>query len=495
MPKQIHELGQLFEAVQTENILRDGKTFPDCTPLYPTEEILSRYEQEKNLPGFTLLKFINENFALPASYSSAYFSDLSKTAREHVEGLWNVLTRTPDDAGGSLIPLPHPYIVPGGRFREIYYWDSYFTMLGLAVSGRIEMIRNMVDNFAFLIDTIGYIPNGNRTYFIGRSQPPFFSLMVTLLAKYEEDALLRYLPQLEKEYLFWMDGIGSVLENHVAHKRVVRLSDGSILNRYWDEHNTPRPESFKEDVELAHQSEQKPEMLYRYLRAAAESGWDFSCRWFRKIESFGSIHTTEIIPVDLNSLLYNLELVLSKACKQAGNKLKSEQYFSYSERRKVALQKFCWNESESFFADYDFVLQQHKKQLTLAGVFPLFFEIAEFTQASAVEQILKERFLKPGGLTTTLTHSGQQWDAPNGWAPLQWIAYKALLNYRFTETAHLVKTAWTSIVEKVYAKTGKMTEKYDVWNSDGEASGGEYPNQDGFGWTNGVYLALVNEKA
>jgi alpha,alpha-trehalase len=493
MPKQIHNLGELFEAVQAQNILGDGKAFPDCTPLRPTEDILSSYEEEKKLPGFDLLKFVNENFSLPVSYSTTYTSDRSKSARGHVESLWDVLTRTPDDAGGSLIPLPHPYIVPGGRFREIYYWDSYFTMLGLEVSGRIEMIRNMVDNFAFLIDAIGYIPNGNRTYFIGRSQPPFFSLMVTLLNKYEEDALSRYLPQLEKEYQFWMNGFDSLSENNFAHNRVVRLPDGAVLNRYWDDHDTPRPESFKEDVELTHQSEHKPEVLYRHLRAAAESGWDFSCRWFRDVKSFGTIHTTEIIPIDLNCLLYNLEHVLSKACKHAGNKVKSEQYYSYSEKRKTAILHFCWNETKSFFVDYDFVLQQQKEQLTLAGIFPLFFELAEFTQACAVEQIVKDRFLKPGGLTTTLMNSGQQWDAPNGWAPLQWIAYKGLSHYRFTDTAHLIKTAWTLTNEKVYATTGKMTEKYDVWNSDGEASGGEYPNQDGFGWTNGVYLALMNE--
>jgi alpha,alpha-trehalase len=126
----------------------------------------------------------------------------------------------------------------------------------------------------------------------------------------------------------------------------------------------------------------------------------------------------------------------------------------------------------------------------LAAVFPLFFEIATSSQASAVEKVLRDKFLKPGGLTTTLLHSGQQWDAPNGWAPLQWIAYRGLLNYGFEDLANQIKTNWINVNLKVYANTGKMTEKYDVWSKDGEASGGEYPNQDGFGWTNGVFLAL-----
>ncbi|MDH4057707.1 MAG: trehalase family glycosidase, partial [Cyclobacteriaceae bacterium] len=373
----------------------------------------------------------------------------------------------------------------------IYYWDSYFTMLGLEVSGRTDLIKNMVDNFSFLIDTIGYIPNGNRTYFIGRSQPPFFSLMVKLLSLHEEDTLSKYLPQLEKEYHFWMKGAESLSEKTVAQHRVVRMPDGEILNRYWDENNTPRPESFKEDVELAYQSTQKPEDLYRNLRAAAESGWDFSTRWFRDVNSFATIHTTEIIPVDLNCLLYHLELVLAEAFQDVGNNAKAKEYSTLSTKRKNAIKKYCWSDEKKFFFDFDFIASQLKEHFTLASAFPLFFEIASPDQALAFEEILREKFLKHGGVTTTLEQSGQQWDAPNGWAPLQWLTFKGLLNYGLTEVADQLKSSWIAINEKVYAKSGKMTEKYDVWSTDGDARGGEYPNQDGFGWTNGVFLAML----
>ncbi|HLZ17538.1 MAG TPA: trehalase family glycosidase, partial [Cyclobacteriaceae bacterium] len=289
MDKQIHDLGLLFEEVQINNVLGDGKTFPDCTPKRSLVEINSVFLSEKSSPRFDLKKFVEANFELPKTYSTGYKSDTAKSARQHIGALWNVLTRKPDEAGGSLIPLPHPYIVPGGRFREIYYWDSYFTVLGLRESGRIDLIQSMVDNFAYLIDTVGYIPNGNRTYFLGRSQPPFFSLMVKLLseekAKSKEgkeiSTLVKYLPFLEGEYLFWMKGAEDLNGKQAAKHRVVRLPDGAILNRYWDENNTPRPEAFKEDVELSHQSTQGREELFRHLRAAAESGWDFSSRWFK----------------------------------------------------------------------------------------------------------------------------------------------------------------------------------------------------------------------
>ena len=505
---EISELGLLFEVVQLNNTLGDGKIFPDCVPKRALEEINADYIKSRaptQSGGTTALKkFVTENFSLPMAHSTDYKSDITKSAQQHIEALWSVLTRKPDEEGGSLIPLPHPYIVPGGRFREIYYWDSYFTMLGLQINGRTDLIQNMIDNFSYLIDRIGYIPNGNRTYYIGRSQPPFFSLMLKLLrdedeklekeGKEEEGVLVKYLSQLEKEYKFWMNGIDLLSTARSSQHRVVRMEDGSILNRYWDEHNTPRPEAYKEDIELSHRSKQKPEELFRHVRAAAESGWDFSSRWFKDVKSFASIHTTEIIPVDLNCLLLHLEQTLSEAYQLTGNSLKSTAYLSLSTKRKFAIKKYCWNEEKKFFFDFDFIAHKQKEHYTLAAAFPLFFQIASPDQAISTAEILGKIFLKPGGMTTTVEQSGQQWDAPNGWAPLQWIAYKGLLNYGLDELADQLKSNWTNANLKVYQKTGKMTEKYDVWSDNAEASGGEYPNQDGFGWTNGVLLAMMKEE-
>ena len=167
-----------------------------------------------------------------------------------------------------------------------------------------------------------------------------------------------------------------------------------------------------------------------------------------------------------------------------------EVYRESARLRKAAILKHCWDAEKGFFFDYNFVEDQRSTSFTLAGVFPLFFQIAEPEQAASVAKIIAEKFLHSGGLVTTLSHSGQQWDAPNGWAPLQWITYKGLINYGHKDLAEKIRQNWIAICEKTYAATGKMMEKYDVENLDAPGGGGEYPNQDGFGWTNGVYLKM-----
>src|SRR5439155_1757367 len=180
-------------------------------------------------------------------------SDTSQSMEEHIRALWPVLTRPPDtaDAHSSLIPLPNPYIVPGGRFREVYYWDSYFTMLGLIESGRTDLVKSMLDNFAYLIRTVGHIPNGNRTYYLSRSQPPFFAAMVGLYARATDTThALQYLDALEAEHAFWMNGAERLAPGAgQAYRRVVRLREGApLLNRYWDDLPEPRPGSSRRTI-------------------------------------------------------------------------------------------------------------------------------------------------------------------------------------------------------------------------------------------------------
>jgi len=488
----IYDLGDLFSEVQLQQVFPDGKTFPDCLPKYPLQDIYEKYLHERNLPSFDIKDFVKENFALPHIYASNYKTDITESVQKHIEHLWDVLTRMPGNEQSSLIPLPNPYIVPGGRFGEIYYWDSYFTMLGLQVSRRVEMIQNTADNFSYLIDKIGYIPNGNRVYFKGRSQPPFYSLVIQLLREEKgSDILVKYLPQLEKEYNFWMRGHDSLDEHNKARDRVVCMPDGALLNRYWDEHDTPRPESYREDIELAHQAGKNPQEIYRHLRAAAESGWDFSSRWFKHGNSFESIHTTDIIPVDLNCLLFFLEQTLGEACKFAGRKQESSSYYSLAARRKAAIQQYCWNEDEQFYTDYDHKEGVKRKNITLAGMFPLFFGMATIEQAERASVVLHMQLLKHGGCVTTAETSGQQWDSPNGWAPLQYITVKALEQYGMLSLAAEIAKRWINLNIKVYKATGKLMEKYNVVDTHLLAGGGEYPSQDGFGWTNGVLLKLM----
>ena len=515
MKKYIHELGPLFEAVQMQQIFPDGKTFPDCLPKSDLDDIAHRYAVESEQPGFDLAAFVAAHFDVPETQHADYHSDTTRTAEQHIAALWPVLTRQPDaEQGSSLLPLPHPYIVPGGRFREIYYWDSYFTMLGLRASGRTDLMQHMVDNFAHLIQHVGHVPNGNRAYYLSRSQPPFFALMVELLADTLGDMGIwaTYLPCLRREYEFWMSGHALIRPRHPEHRRCVRMPDGSVLNRYWDDLDTPRPESYREDVELAHQSGRPAAEVYRHIRAAAESGWDFSSRWFDPTPGpsptgrggssplpvgegpgvgFSSIRTTDLIPIDLNCLLWFLEKKLGDTYDALGDTAESDRYYAAAMQRADAIQLYGWDEHAGFYCDFDVKNGDFSPHLTLAGVFPLFFNLAPLAAAERVAGILKEKFLQTGGLSTTLQRSGQQWDAPNGWAPLQWMTYQGLLNYDQHKLAAAVCDRWTTNCREVYAQTGKMMEKYNVFGEGGEGGGGEYPNQDGFGWTNGVFLGLI----
>jgi len=489
---RIEDLGELFKEVQMKRIFPDGKTFPDCLPKFTLCDINKKYLQQKNSPSFDLKNFVEENFAVPKTKNENFESDHSLSIKEHIEKLQYVLTRQSADENSSLIKLPFPYIVPGGRFDEIYYWDSYFTMLGLQVSGRIEMIEDMVANLAYLIDTFGYVPNANRTYFLGRSQPPFFSLMLEILEKEKNNSLIKYLPQLLREYDFWMKGKDEIGHANKTSHRLMEMADGSLLNRYWDENDTPRPESYKEDTELAQTSKENSNVLFRNIRAACESGWDFSCRWFKDISSFISIHTTEIIPVDLNCLLFHLEKTLSEIFTRENDKEQASHFLLLAEKRRLSIQKYCWNETSGYYFDYDIKEQKQKSIYTMAAAFPLFFKIASSSQAEKVASILKDKFLKNGGFVTTPETSGQQWDAPNGWAPLQWIAIQGLSNYGSDELAKEAAMRWIKLNKKIYKGTGKLMEKYNVVDENIKAGGGEYPAQDGFGWTNGVLLKLMS---
>ncbi len=481
--------GELFKDVQLKRIFPDNKTFVDCTPKRKPADIVDDYNslRKDDLSNDDIKKFVENNFALPAA-SASYHTDIKENIVEHIEELWNVLQRSADKPveGSSLIALPHAYIVPGGRFGEIYYWDSYFTMLGLAVSHKWDVIENMIENFAFLINQYGYVPNGNRTYFLSRSQPPYFSLMVELLSTHKGTfTWLKYVDALQKEYDFWMDKTQPT-------KHVIQLPDGCILNRYYDQLDKPRPEAYYEENKLASTYNGDEKLLFQNLRAACESGWDFSGRWFKDGKTFTAIDILNILPVDLNCLLYNLESSLALAYRHANNKTEEEHYTKLALLREDAINKHFYNEEEGWFYDYNINTKKLSEQKTIAGITPFFFDIPKSETIIKAADVIRKHFLKPGGVVTTLINTGQQWDAPNGWASLQWITIKALDDYGEVLLAKEVAQRWAQLNIKVYKSTGKLMEKYNVVDTDTLAGGGEYPSQDGFGWTNGVLLKILN---
>jgi alpha,alpha-trehalase len=496
-----HELGPLFHDVQMAALFPDSKTFADARALQSPSEIAGRYAADKARPGFSLRAFVDEHFEPPQPAGNGVAIDTARCMEEHIRRLWPALIR-PADAplpSSSLIPLPNPYVVPGGRFREVYYWDSYFTMLGLIESGRTDLVREMLDNFAYLIRTVGHIPNGNRTYYLGRSQPPYFGAMIGLYARAADSTeALRYLDALEAEHAFWMDG-ASRLRPGTAYRRVVKLRDGAVLNRYYDDVPEPRPESYREDYTLAQTVPAAQRTgLYRNLRASAESGWDFSSRWMRDPKDLRTLETTDLVPVDLNSLLYHAEQTIAALRRRrgrAGDAEAAARFTDAAANRRRALLAAAYDSERGFFYDVRWRTGERvTDRPTLAAAAPLYFGLATPEQGRAVAARLGRDFLKPGGFVTTLVPTGQQWDAPNGWPPLEWLSIEGVRRYGRADLADLARERWLALNRRTYQTTGKMTEKYDVVDLARRAGGGEYPTQDGFGWSNGVALALAAQE-
>lgn len=477
--------GPLFEAVQAARVFPDSKTFADATPREAPAAVMAAWRAERPQGADALRAFVNRHFVVPPEPGARL------SLREHIAALWPQLTRpafTPPP-GSSALGLPAPYVVPGGRFREIYYWDSYFTMLGLKADGQDALIAGMLDDFDSLVARYGFVPNGTRTYYLGRSQPPFLALMADLDPRHDAETAARHLAALKAEHAFWMKG-AALARRQGAGARVVRMPDGSLLNRYWDDAPGPRDESWREDVATARGSGRLPAEVYKDLRAGAESGWDYSSRWLDDPARLETIRTTQIVPVDLNSLLWAQEMAIARRCRAAGDTACAAEFAQAAVARGRAIQRWLWVGREGRFADWDRARRQPTPRVSAAMLYPLFVGLARPEQAHAVARLAATQLLAPGGLRTTPLRTGQQWDDPNGWAPLQWIAHEGLARYGETELAARIARAWLGTVQTAYDSTGKMLEKYDV-ESHAPGGGGEYPLQDGFGWTNGVTRAFL----
>ncbi|MBD1583008.1 trehalase family glycosidase [Pseudoalteromonas sp. S16_S37] len=485
----------LFKDVQLSGIFADSKTFADAIPKQSWQAAQQAYEQmDLPLTNSELTRFVAEHFSFAAQPELQALNDVS-CVKDYIQALWPKLLRKGfSTSNNSLLALQHDYVVPGGRFNEIYYWDSYFTALGLEDSGNIKLIEAMVDNFVSLIERIGCVPNGNRVYYTSRSQPPVLALMVKLLMPYKKsdiEWLKRMVDAMTKEHAFWHQGEQQLGDSCGEFKRVVKFANGAQLNRYWDDKPEPRPESYAEDVADAEQlpAEQR-EAFFRNIRAACESGWDFSARWLDKPDSLLSINTTNRVPVDLNALLYLLEKTLSECLIMLEQTSQSQAFSQRADRRKKAILQLLWNDTHGWFCDFDLAKKRASPMLSLAGTVPLFAGIAEQSQAHTIANKLKCDFLRPGGLVSCLSETAQQWDSPNGWAPLQWFAISGLRDYGLHDLAKNIAQRWLAMLEQDFAKRGCLLEKYNVCDPFQTAGGGEYQVQQGFGWTNGVTSRL-----
>ena len=481
--------GPLLSEVQLARLFEDGKTFVDAVPLRAPCQIREAFAALP--PGVATLRgFVAENFRLPAS-ARVHAAHGERDLRAYLRSIWPDLCHenAAPTAGCSLLPVAGVHPVPGGRFAELYYWDSYFTILGLIRDGFEQVAANTVEAFADLLATYGRIPNGTRSYYLSRSQPPLYYAMLGLVPDARPGPMRRRLEALLIEHAFWMNGAAGLGPAESAH-RVVRMPDGAVLNRYWDDRTSPRDESYLEDVTTADRSGRPHADVYRALRAGAESGWDFSSRWFAEGDRLESIRTPEIVPVDLNACLYGMERAIAALADALCEDTIARRFDGAARRRRTAIHRWLWHDA-GYFCDVDFETAEPRRHLTAATLMPLFTGVASRAQAAQVAQATTAGLLADGGLRTTLIDSGEQWDWPNGWAPLQWIAFAGLRRYGYRRLADTIAARWVGTVDAEFQRSGWIHEKYDVERRMG-GGGGEYLPQIGFGWTNGVTATFID---
>ncbi|MGH2442265.1 MAG: trehalase family glycosidase, partial [Chloroflexota bacterium] len=361
---------------------------------------------------------------------------------------------------GTLMGLPNPYVVPaeGHIFQEMYYWDSYFTALGLVGIRHAQLIVDMTVNMASLYRRFGVIPNASRYYFLSRSQPPFFTRMVWLAFQVKSDRgdadALSFLESMmrlaEREHLsVW-------LGTHQPHDRQVYRG----LSRYFD-------------------------INFLDVLASCESGWDHSTRcdgrWL------------DHLPVDLNAILYVRETDLARAWELLGHPGRAVTWSERAAMRKETVNELLWDPDRKFYFDYDWKRRERNPDPSLAGFYPLWAGMASPEQAAAMVRVWLSEFEFPGGLITTKRQeAGKQWAFPNGWAPLQWIVTEGLDRYGFREDAARIRKQWCSMCIDVFERTGAMWEKYNVVTAGGAVEEGLYGSIKGFGWSNGVFVDFVS---
>jgi alpha,alpha-trehalase len=439
-----------------------------------------------------------------------------------------------DPAG--LLYLPHKYVVPGGRFNEMYGWDSYFIIRGLVRDKRIELAQGMVENFFFEIEHYGAILNANRTYYLTRSQPPFLTSMILDVYDAKKEAGQEDRAWLETAY-------GYAVRDHNLWTREPHLAGNTGLSRYFDFGTGPAPESLKDETghlaQVAAYFLSHPDIGRQYLiqkksgdnaqdyvgplfamqvcestastmsksdcasaggvslsedyykgdRSMRESGYDISFR-------FGpyGVATHHYAPVCLNSLLYKAEEDLARMADMLGKKKESAEWHERAKKRKEAINKYLWNAKAGLFFDWDFTKNEQSTYEYVTTFLPLWTGLATKEQAAAVVKNVGI-FERPGGLMMSPKESGGQWDAPYAWAPNQLMADDGIRKYGFTEVADRVSYAFLSNVLENFRRDGTIREKYNAVTRSSETAvtAGYKVNIVGFGWTNGVFLVLSHE--
>ncbi|XP_022174955.1 trehalase isoform X4 [Myzus persicae] len=519
--------GPLLHAIQMSSIFPDSKTFVDMKMKYSPNETMNIFLDMMKRTGqrpskIELEIFLNDTFEKEGSEfeiwdpsdwkpEPKFLGDIKDpNFQEWARGLhllWKLLgKKIKDDVRlhpdhYSIIYVPYPVIVPGGRFREFYYWDSYWIIRGLLLSEMYTTVKGMLSNFLSIINTYGHIPNGGRVYYAMRSQPPMLVPMMKSYIEATNDTIFlkENVDILEKEFSFWM-------LNHTVDIE----KDGKVytLARYKDSSTGPRPESYREDIMSAQtlKTDNDKENYYSELKAAAESGWDFSSRWFilngTNKGNLTNLKTQSIIPVDLNALVYWNAKILSDFYRELNVSDKALKYENIANKWIEAVTAVLWHEEVGAWLDYDMLNEIKRDYFYPTNISPLWTgcydpkKTDDFVSRT-LKYLEKTQIMNNlGGIPTTLEHSGEQWDYPNAWPPLQYIMVMSLDSSGDNwaqDLAFEIAERWMRSNYKAYNETNAMYEKYDATVPGGHGSGGEYEVQLGFGWTNGIILEFLQK--
>ena len=560
--------GSILHHVQMAQLFNDSKEFVD-RPMKVDPEVISlefdRISDKDKLNSTILSAFVDKYFHevgqdeltwIPTDIQESpdfldNVADDYRSWASSLNQLWSVLGVKVQDSvsknpqRSSFIPRKFPMIVPGGRFRESYYWDSFFILRGLLVCDMPNTASSVLNNFLEDLNNFGFIPNGARVYYLDRSQPPLASEMVLSMLKYYgaestegKELLLKAYPLLEKEMNFWMSD---------ENKHVINFEQDGVehtLNIYHSSGKSPRPESYYEDVTAAESLRTEKEIenaaalypnsssaqdLYFNLRTGGESGWDFSTRWIdpvynattkKKQYDLNRIETGSVIPVDLNSILYRMELNLFNMGKMVGS-TDYQKYKTAAEKRKRSINAVMWNDELQRWMDLDSTNMEHiinhidddnvenvSPQASVESYIssfsaPLWAGLLphETTISAVVDSLHRSALIQEGGvLTSTVQGAGQQWDSPNAWPPLMLMLIEGLRTSAISSSSASatalslsdeLASTWLKTNYLAYSNSSFMYEKYNAFELGTGGGGGEYIPQVGFGWTNGVALVLL----
>lgn len=388
-------------------------------------------------------------------------------ARKYIANYWKNLERHNTKSSGSMIGLPHPYLVPAheeGRefdFDELYYWDSYFMVQGMLDEDHKALVMGMLDNLIYLFKQHHIIPNASRTYLTGRSQPPLLtSFIMDVYRAYNPGHkwLHEHMQVAKREYsVVWM-----------GTKKPNARQVFKGLSRYYD-------------------------INYTHDLAETESGWDYTPRFNRRCLMF--------VPVDLNALLYKYEMDFAEAARILGSPKEAEEWERLALKRKHTMDRLMWDKSSKLYYDYNYYKERRGTVESLASYYPLWAGMVDAQKAKALVKSLRW-FEHKGGLSTTDNapfgayvpgSMPMQWAYPNGWAPLHFLVVKGLQRYGYHDDARRIAQRWLRTNLLWFNKHGVFLEKYNVVNPDKPPIKGVYPSQTGFGWTNAVFERFCQE--